>query len=157
MKERKTKILSFLQNIFLECLEFVNQNTDIVYLPAITLKFVHTHEQFKTEEQRESVKASSKEVAKLPAMAFVVGNRFRVRMYIDLENYINLLKFGYPTFILNLVTTYIHEILHMGFPQKYEQEIYNLQCPLIEAFLGIDLSREMKNLKASDYYSKRNL
>lgn len=155
VKASKAQILSFLNSIFIECLEFVKQNTDIAFFPAITLKLVHTHERFKREEQRESKKATSKEVAKAPATAFVVGNRFKVRIYIDLESFINLLKFGYPTFIMNLVETYIHEILHIGYPQKDEQEIHDLECPLIETFLGIELPKEIKNLKVSDYYFKK--
>lgn len=156
-KGNKNRILKYLQKMFIECLEFSKQNAGIVYLPQITLKLVHDHEEFKKLEQAESRKATSKEEAKLPATAFTVGNRFAVRIYVDIESFIDLLKHGWATFVLNIVETYFHEILHTAFPQRFEQEIHDLQCPLIERFLGIPLPEEIKKLKASDYYDKKTV
>jgi len=154
--ERREDFHSFLYSVFLQCLKFLIQNIDDANLPQFTLKLVHTHEQFLEEEQRESESAAQKEVARVPSLchAFRVGSKFRTRIYIDLQHYIDLLtQHGYPTFILNIVETYFHEILHAIFPQKYEQEIYDIHCPLLESFLGIILPEEKKKLKASDYYS----
>jgi len=61
---------------------------------------------------------------------------------------------GYPTFLLFLVETLMQEILHTIFSEKYEQEIWELQCGLVESFLGIKLPKERWNLKASDYYTE---
>lgn len=155
-KDNKDKILPYLQKMFIECLEFSKQNVAIMCLPQITLILVPDHEEFKKLEQAESQKASSKEEAKLPATAFTVGNKFAVRIYIDLESFVNLLKHGWATFVLNIVETYFHEILHTAFPQRFEQEIHDLQCPLIERFLDIPLPEEIKKLKASDYYSRKS-
>ena len=155
----KEKAPSFLHKVFRECLDFVWQNVRIPYLPRITVKFVPSHDQFKREEERESKDSISKEAVKKPEMtrSFTVGNKFSQRIYIDLKAYTDLLRFNYLTFIMNLVTTYIHEILHIGFPKRYEQEIHDLECSLVETFLGIELPKEIKNLKASDYYSAISL
>jgi hypothetical protein len=57
---------------------------------------------------------------------------------------------------LNLTEAFIHEILHCLYPHdKIEQEIHDMQCPLIEEFIGIKLPEEIKNLKASDYYENK--
>jgi len=48
----------------------------------------------------------------------------------------------------------MQEILHTIFSEKYEQEIWELQCGLVESFLGIKLPKERWNLKASDYYTE---
>lgn len=154
MKDHKVLGL-FMWKVFSECSEFLSQNYDTIKLPQFTLKIVPTHERFKLEEQRESEGAISKEVAKARVCAFVVHNKHRARVYIDLECFIEALSVGgYPTFILFLVETFLQEILHTIFPQKYEQEIWNLQCGFVESFLGIKLSEKRKKLKASDYYTK---
>jgi hypothetical protein len=154
-KGNKNEILKYLQKMFVECLDFCKQNAGFSYLPQITLKFVTDHTEFKKLEQAESQKAKTKEESKLQATAFTVGNRFAVKIYVDLESFINLLKHGWATFVLNIVETYFHEILHTAFPQKSEQEIHDQQFPLIEKFLGIQLPEEIKNLKASDYYIEK--
>jgi len=154
MAEYET-FLSYLKDLFMECLKSATQNTGIVSPRKIILTFAHTHEQYETEEKKEAARTVSKENAKLPSHAFVITSNFEARVCIDFEFFVDLLKdYGYPTFILNITQTYLHEILHIMFPQKYEQEIYDLQCSLLESFLGIKLPEEKKKLKASDYYSK---
>jgi len=149
--------LSFFTTLFMDCLDFlIQENTDISYIPKITLKLVHTHEQFKKEEQREIEHSESKENAKNQARAFVVGNTLRAQIYVDLATYDHIItKYGMPSFLLDLASTYFHELLHTMFPQKYEQAIYELQHHLVETFLGIELSKETKSLKSSDYYIKK--
>lgn len=156
MKSGKAEtLLSFLNDVFLECLEHIKQNVNIMYLPSITLSLVPRHEQFVKEEQLASKRAISREVVKAPVTAFVVGNMLKQHLYVDLQAFIDQLHHGYPTFIINLVETYIHEILHIAFSNRKEQEIYDLHCSMTEAFLGIELPEEIKNLKASDYYSEK--
>lgn len=147
--------LSYLKDVFAECLKFATKNTGIVSPRKIILRFAHTHEQYEREEKRETVRAVSKEVPALPDHAFAITSKFEARVCVDLGFYVDLLKkHGYPTFILNITQTYLHEILHVMFPRKYEQEIYDLQCSLLESFLGIKLPEEKWKLRASDYYSK---
>jgi hypothetical protein len=153
VKNDATNFVPRMKKVFVECWRFFTQKEDITCLPQILLKLVSSHDEFMKAEQRESKKAISKEDAKLQAHAFSVGNRFQVRIYVDLEFLIGLLKYGYPTFVLNLVTIYVHEMLHTAFPQKYEQEIHDLECSLVESFLGFEVPKEFKNLRASDYYN----
>ena len=154
-KGDKQEVLSYLNKMFVECLKFSEQEMRFNYLPQMTLMLVTDHEEFKKLEQVESQKAKSKEESRLQATAFTVGNKFAVRIYVDLESFINMLKHGWATFVFNVVETHFHEILHAAYPQKFEQEIHDLQCPLIERFLGIPLPEEIRKLKASDYYSNR--
>jgi len=147
----------FMEKTFIDCLNFVKKEQTITFLPRISLKFARTHEEYLDMEQKVSKRAIEKEVAIAQSSAFTVGNRFDKRICVDVESFINLLKHGCATFVFNLVETYIHEILHCAFHnRKSEQEIHSMQCPIVETFLGIELSNERKNLKASDYYSKSN-
>jgi len=156
MKGAEPKILPYLYGIFVDCWDYMKQNPNIQYLPQITLKLVPTHGEFKKVEQEEGKKAVSKEDAKYESTAFVVGNRFAARIYVDLQKFIDLSShFGGPTFVLNIVETYVHEILHIAFPEEYEQEIHDMQCSLLDEFLGIRLQHETRNVKVSDYYSKK--
>lgn len=155
-KGDKQEILSYLNKMFVECLNFSKQEMDFDYLSRISLTLVTDHEEYVKLEQVETQKATSKEESRLPSTAFIVGNKFAARIYMDLESFINMLKHGWATFVLNVVETYFHEILHSAFPQKFEQEIHDLQCPLIERFLGIQLPEDIKKLKASDYYNPKS-
>jgi len=148
------ELLPFLKDVFLDCLKFLIQKTNTEFLPQITLKLVHTHEQFEKIEKREFEKAKSDEIAKYPTRAFVIHNKFMAEVYVDVEFFISLINKGYPTFMFVLIHAYMNEILHILFPKKIEQEIYDLQCPFLETFLGIKLSKETKNLNLSNYYSQ---
>jgi hypothetical protein len=121
----------------------------------ITLNFLPSHEQFRIDEKRDSERANTREPAKIQAYAYVRHNKFQARICLDLEYFVELLQNGTGTFAINLVETYLHEILHIVFPEKEEQEIHDLQCPLVEKFLGIELPKETKKLRASDYYSRQ--
>jgi len=154
MKKYET-FSSYLKDVFDECLKSATQNTGSPPPRKIILRFVYNHAQYEKEEKKEAARAVSKENARLPSQAFVIASKLEARVYIDFEFFFDRLKdYGYLTFILNITQTYLHEILHILFPQKDEQEIYDLQCSLLESFLGISLPEEMKKLKASDYYSK---
>ena len=77
-------------------------------------------------------------------------------MYLNMDKFLRLLNnYGYPTFILTLVCTYIHEFLHEAIPNSNEQCIHDLECLLAEDYLGIRLPEAFKNLKASDFYEEK--
>jgi len=154
-KQNQEKYRSFVENLFQASLKFLKENLGTVFFPTITVRLVHNHEKFQRYEMTESQDALSKEVARFPATAFIVGNRFKVQIFIDFDVYHSLLNHGYLTFIMNLVMTYFHELLHALFPHKHEQEIHILGCHFVERFLGVNLPDELRNSKASDYYYKR--
>jgi len=49
----------------------------------------------------------------------------------------------------------MHEIVHIGFQEASEQETRDMECSLVETFLGIKLPKEARDLKASDYYCRK--
>ena len=71
-------------------------------------------------------------------------------MYVNVGFLLDSSSEGYCSFVLNLVNVYFHELLHSAFPDKLEQEIFDLECKLLEKFLEIDLPKEFTNLDASD-------
>ena len=94
----------------------------------------------------------SKEVAKGPSTAFVVHNHFFATIYVNIGYLLENIQLGYPSFVLNLVNNYVHEILHAAFCGVKEQKIHDLEIKYVEEFLEVQLPEEFKNLKASDYY-----
>lgn len=85
-----------------------------------------------------------------------MGNNFKGQIFVNVDRLLSiLLKHGYPTIILNFVMTYFHEILHCCYLNlRTEQEIFNIECSLVEKYLGIQLPEERKSLKSKDYYKK---
>ena len=155
LKSNKAEtIITYLTEIFTDCLKHTQQNLEALY-PSITLSFFPSHEQFRIEEKRDSNRAITREPAKIQAYAYVRHSKLQARICLDLEYFVELLHHGAGTFAINLVETYVHEILHIVFPEKKEQKIHDLQCPLVEKFLGIELPKEIKKLRASDYYSRQ--
>ena len=72
---------------------------------------------------------------------------------------INVEKFltfrNWESILLNLVETHVHENLH-ALRVRNEQTTHATQIPLVEDFLGIKLPRAARNLKASNYYTKKS-
>jgi hypothetical protein len=150
-------VFPFLKKIFKECLEFTLQYTRISSLPRIRLFLVFPHSKFMEEFSNAAGKNSLKEVVKYPELvkAFTVGPRFSKRIYIDLETHISLLKLGGTRFTFGLVSTYFHEIIHTGFRQKSEQEVFDMQNLMVRDFLGVTMPDQWRNLRVSDYYDKK--
>ena len=57
-----------------------------------------------------------------------------------------LFTIGYPTFVLDLVSTYIHELLHASLLENSEQETHDLELELVEEFLEITLPENLGTL-----------
>lgn len=157
-KGNRDKFMPFLKIIFKDCWDFLQANPNISFPQVIGLRFVSTHERYTNLEKEASKNAAEEEIAKRQSTAFVVGSKFEKTICIDMEAYIDLLKkHGTLTFITGLVETYFHELLHSAFhTQKSEQEIYDIQCLFVEEFLDIKLPEQVKSMKASDYYSKKD-
>lgn len=146
----------FLFQIFENCWNFISDYLNISH-PTIKLKLIWSHEKYRRIEQQRSEGARQVEVAKTPSKAFHVGNRIENDVFIDMEHYVGLVRFGSITFLVNMVETFCHEILHCIFyEEKSEQEIYDMQCSMIEVFLGIELPQNIKNFEASNFYCKEN-
>lgn len=147
----------FMFELFSDCHSFFLNKLKPTLYPNINVKIVYQTEKFRQFERDESKESIEMEIPKNPATAFTVGNKFSQRLHVDAESLINLLPYGYPTFILDLAELFIHELLHCLYScDKTEQEIHDMQCPLIEEFIGIELPEEIKKLKASDYYERKS-
>lgn len=155
LKKSADEIFMYLSLMFDECLRFLKSGSHVENLPSIRLKLIPQHIHFVEEEKEADRIAKSIEIPKGSSTAFVIHNRYYAEICVDIERLIGLLEHGYLTFIMNLIETYVHEILHSGFPEKGEQEIHDMQCLLVGAFLGIELPAEAKNIKASDYYFEK--
>jgi hypothetical protein len=155
VRNNKSQFMPFLCAMFKDCVSFL-ENQEI-RLPTIVLKFVWSHDEFVTFEKQECQRARESAISKRQCTAFVVGNRFEKRLYIDMDYYLNLLKdHGALTFIGNLAETYFHELLHCAFhTQKSEQEVHDMQFPYLEQFFCIKFPKQFKKIKASDYYIER--
>lgn len=154
------RVIPFIKQVFNDCLTFVLQkrvNANVLFMPRIQLFLTFPHSRFIEVEEKEANRTHLKEEVKYPELvkAFSVGNRFSKRIYIDVEAHIELLRFSNVNFMIGLVNTFLHELIHTGFRRKSEQEVFDLQNSFAEEFLGIILPKAWKSFKASDYYNVR--
>jgi hypothetical protein len=152
-------IENFLFRLFDSCRSFVFETAKPAFNPEIELKLIYQTELFeKIKKEKEKTSIITEQPArKGETTAFHVGNEFWAQIFIDVEKLFSLIENGYPTFVLNFVSDYFHEILHCCYLYlKEEQEIFDIECSLVETFLGIELSEERKKMKSGDYYEKSN-
>jgi len=147
---------TFLLKLFEDCYKFVFENIEPIFSPQIEISLIYQTELYQKIEKEKEKKSICKEPAKRKTTAFHVGNNFKGQIFVNVDKLlISLLEYGYPTIILNFVMTYFHEILHCCYLNlKTEQEIFEIECSLVEKYLGIQLPEKRKNLRAEDYYKK---
>ena len=146
----------FFFKIYDECYKFVFENMIPIFSPQIKLTLIYQTELYKKIEREKEKKSIYREPAKGESTGFHVGNKFKGEIFVNVENLLHLFsQSNYQTFILNFVMTFFHEILHCCYLNlRTEQEIFNLECELVEKYLGIELSEERKKLKSRDYYKE---
>ena len=146
----------FLFKLFNDCHKFVFENAEPVFSPQIELTLVYQPKLYQKIEKEKAKKSILIEPAKERTTAFHIGNSRKGQIFVNADRLFELLKYGYPTFILNFVMAYFHEILHCCYLNlKTEQEIFQIECSLVERYLGIQLPEERKNLKSKDYYRQK--
>lgn len=154
INNNKNSFCPFLESIYEDCKNFLIRNEYVTWLPTIDLFFVPTHAEYLIIEKKREEGAIQKEVSVGQTYGFVVGSRFNKKFYIDMELHLNLLAYNAATFIIGLIETYIHELLHCAFNEELlEQKIYEIQCNAVEDFLDIKYPPHVKNRRASDYYT----
>ena len=137
----------FLLKLFDNSRKFIFENINPIFSPKIDLNLIFQAEKFDKMKKEKEKTTRIKEQAKRKLTAFHVGNNLKGQVFINVEERLSVLKHGYPTFILNIVMTFFHEILHCCYLNlKTEQEIFDLECSLVENFLEIDLPKSWKNL-----------
>jgi len=123
--------------------------------PTTKVLLIYDHENYLTLEQKSNSNSIVREAAKGESFAFITHNRFEATMYLDMDRLLKLLVgHGYPTYILILVSTFIHEFLHLSMPSNSEQKTHDLECITVEDYLGIELPKAFKELRASNYYER---
>ena len=141
----------FLKQVFHDCIKFVNASG----IPRLAIKIllIYNNEQYLRIEEEASKKAINLEAAIGPSTAFVLDNGVLPTIHVNVGRLLSAKN--KPSLLLMYVDSLIHEILHINFPFKPEQEIYDLENTYVEKFLGIELPVEFKQLKASDYYKSQ--
>jgi hypothetical protein len=117
---KEKRLITFIQDTFHECFNFICLNEYIPILPVITTRLILTKNQFFKELEEQSKNSISKEEPKRPELtrAFVKSNT----MYIEMESLIQILKeHGTLSFLMNLIEIYVHEIYHLAYPRKLEE------------------------------------
>lgn len=144
---------NFLFKLFNDCHKFIFENTQPVFSPQIELTLIYQPKLYHKIEKEKAKKSMLIEPAKGETTAFHIGNSRKGQIFVNTDRLLTLLQYGYPTFILNFVMTYFHEILHCCYLNlKTEQEIFNIECSLVEKYLGIHIPEERKKLKSKDHY-----
>jgi hypothetical protein len=141
---------NFLLIIFDNSRKFILENIDPTFSPKIEVNLIFQAEKFDKIKKENEKTTRIKEQTKRKLTAFHVGNNLKGTVFINVEERLSVLKHGYPTFILNIVMTFFHEILHCCYLNlRTEQEIFDLECSLVEKFLEIDLPKSWKTQNTS--------
>jgi hypothetical protein len=129
----------FLFKLFRNCHKFVFENIEPVFSPQIEINLIYQTELYEKIEREKEKTAKIREPANRRSNAFHVGNSFKREIFVNVNRLLSkLLKHGYPTVILNFVMIYFHEILHCCYLNlRTEQEIFEIECSLLEKYLGI--------------------
>jgi len=147
--------INFRDKLFHESFAFVRSELVNTDYPLITVEFVPSKEEYERLEKQSSEQVYQEEEPITETLGFAITSPFGNKIYMNFEPLLELLKINYSVFIFNYVNTLIHEILHCFFRNsKSEQEIHDLQCIILEKFLGVSLPDEMKKRKASDFYKR---
>jgi len=137
----------FLLKLFETCYCFVFENHQPLFSPKIEINLIYQTKLYEKKVKENSAKI--KEPAKDKSFAFYLANNAKGTIFINVEKLLFLLDKSYSTFILNLVMTYFHEILHCCYLNlRTEKEIFSIECLLVEKFLGINLPEEWRQLQS---------
>jgi hypothetical protein len=135
----------FLLKVFDDCWFFVSTWHA---LPQIEVRLIPTTEKFRKLEGESGTAISTEEPRKPELITgFNVGDRIYINLAALAERARDTLNF-----VMSVIETYLHEITHIAFPGKTEQETYDMQCSLVESFLDVKLPANKKTMRASDYY-----
>ena len=97
------------------------------------------------------------EKPKHPPKAFIHWNNSVATVFVNFGYFYNILiNNDCQTFIITLADTYLHELTHYFFKSRIEQEVRDIQCELLETFLGVILPTEAKAIQSSEFYYKED-
>ena len=152
-----TAFIAFRDQLFHDSFAFIRNELKTAEYPLITVDFVPTQTEYEMLEQQSNFYVPQKEKPKIPTLGFAITSNYENIICVNLEPLLKLLEINVASFIFNLISTLVHEILHCFFHSlKDEQETFNLQCEMLESFLGVTLPAEMKATKTTDFYIEKN-
>lgn len=143
-REKDDKFERYIKKIFRDSVAFLKKSG--IDLPTNKIFLIFKTTQYLELEKKQTTKTIAKEITKEPSTAFVIQSNFCNIMYVNVGFLLDNLDKGYPSFVLNLVNVYFHELLHSAYSDKSEEEIFDLECELLEEFLEIELPVEFKNI-----------
>jgi len=146
--------ISFRRQVFNDCLTFVKRELKAENFPLVMPVFVNSQSEYEILEKRPDKYTT--ESVKTMSLAFTTPSTFFMIIYLNMEQFFNLLKISKQTFVYHLVEIYIHELLHCYYGlSKNEQEIHITACEMFEKFSGLKLPDEIKKMRMSDFYESR--
>ncbi len=155
-KDYKEDFNNFSDQLFHDSFAFVKKELKTDKHPVIVVEFVYTQTEYERLEKQVNQFVYQREKPKIKTLGFTITSNFSNKIYINFEPLFGLIEKNCSAFVFNLVSTLIHEILHCFYRDlKDEQATYDLHCKMLEVFLGITLPDEMKETKASDYYTSK--
>ncbi len=137
-KDCKADFDKFTDQLFHDSFAFVKKELKTDKYPLITVEFVCIQAEYERLEKQANHFAYQREKPKIPTLGFTITSDFGNKICINFEPLLSILEKNYAAFVFNLIFTLIHEIPHCFFSGlKDEQETYNLQCKIVETFLGV--------------------
>lgn len=154
LKNRDDKQLnSYTKKLFQDCFAFVKQEFKTETVTPLGLELIKNQAELDAIRKRISILIPQREKPKYPPRAFIVGNKFNAKIFVNIGFFFDLLaNKGCQSFIITLTDNYLHEIVHYFYRSKTEQEVHDIQCNLLESFLGITLPIEAKKVQSSEFY-----
>ena len=160
VKTNSSKLDDFFLDVFKECSSYARNSSleDAVWPLTTIFHRCATTKEFQEIFRNLDNEAIEKETPKYPEKLLAVhfGDKILAKIFVDCERLVGTLKHNAVTFVYTMVETYFHEILHSVLQErKSEQEVWDMQFPLIEDFLGFKIPEERKKMSAGDYYSSK--
>ena len=148
-----TELVDYSRSLFQDCLTFIKLRTNSVDTLTVKLEFLKNQADLNIIQKRISKVAHGGEKPKYPPNAFIHWNNSGATVFVNFGYFSNLLKNNdCQTFIITLADNYIHELTTYFYKSMVEQEVHDIQCELLETFLGVILPAEAKAIQSSEFY-----
>jgi len=135
-------IIDFSKRLFVDCIKYLKTSFDL-QIPNLYLTFMNHKDYTKKCDELDL------SLGKRPrTLAILVGDYLGnpPTVYVDFEKTFSFFnKTGKPiNFLINLITSYLEELVHSNDPFKSEIEIHDILCDVFEGFTEVKLTEEVK-------------
>jgi hypothetical protein len=146
------ELIGYSRNLFQDCLTFIKIQTTASSL-TIKLEFAKNQNDLNVIQKRIAEFAHEGEKPKYPSRALALWSDSGATVFVNFSYFYGLLRNrDCQTFIITLTDNYLHELVHCFYKSLIEQEVHDIQCELLEKFLGVTLPLEAKAVKSSEFY-----